>query len=63
MVMTILVVVATANHWWLDGIVAVIVLVGCAWARHGLSTGWHAIVAKWRPAAPAPAAAPEPALP
>jgi hypothetical protein len=34
-VLTVLVVVATANHWWLDGIVAVLVLAACAWARAG----------------------------
>jgi hypothetical protein len=33
--LTVLVVVATANHWWLDGIVAVLVLAACAWARAG----------------------------
>jgi len=32
-VLTVLVVVSTANHWWLDGIVAVLVLATCAWAR------------------------------
>jgi hypothetical protein len=50
-VITILVVVATANHWWLDGIVATLVLVGCAWARYGVSRAWHALLAKWRPPA------------
>jgi PAP2 superfamily len=50
-VITILVVVSTANHWWLDGIVAVLVLVSCAWARYGVSAAWHALLAKWRPAA------------
>jgi hypothetical protein len=33
--LTVLVVVSTANHWWLDGIVAVLVLAACAWARAG----------------------------
>lgn len=32
---TCFVVVATANHWWLDGAVAVAVLVGCASVVHG----------------------------
>jgi hypothetical protein len=62
-VVTILVVVSTANHWWLDGIVATLVLVGCAWTRFGVATGWHAVLAKVRPPVREPAAAPEPALP
>lgn len=33
---TVFVVIATANHWWLDVIVAVAVLVLCAWLRYGL---------------------------
>ncbi len=59
--LTIFVVVSTGNHWWLDGIVAVLVLVVCAWLRVGLARAWRAVV---RPAAvepiPEPAAA-EPA--
>ncbi|HEY2273653.1 MAG TPA: phosphatase PAP2 family protein [Jatrophihabitantaceae bacterium] len=43
-VLTIFVVVATANHWWLDGIVAVLVLVACAWGRYGIATAWHRLV-------------------
>jgi hypothetical protein len=35
--LTAFVVVATANHWWLDGVVAVAVLVCCAWLRAGTS--------------------------
>jgi hypothetical protein len=34
--LTIFIVMATGNHWWLDGIVAVILLVACAWLRAGL---------------------------
>ncbi|MGH8960642.1 MAG: phosphatase PAP2 family protein [Jatrophihabitantaceae bacterium] len=34
-VLTVFVVVATANHWWLDGIVAVAMLIACAWLRLG----------------------------
>ena len=30
---TIFVVVCTANHWWLDGVVAIAVLAACAWAQ------------------------------
>ena len=41
---TIFVVVCTANHWWLDGVVAVVVLVVCAWAQVGVAAGWAA----WR---------------
>lgn len=51
-VITILVVVCTANHWWLDGIVASAVLVACAWARHGVATAWHALLARFRPSPP-----------
>ncbi|HEY7007342.1 MAG TPA: phosphatase PAP2 family protein [Jatrophihabitantaceae bacterium] len=57
MVITILVVVATANHWWLDGIVATLVLVACAWGRYGVATGWHTLRARRDVA---PAATPEP---
>jgi hypothetical protein len=62
-VLTILFVVSTANHWWLDGIVATLVLVGCAWARFGVATGWHALLARVRPPARVPAPASEPAVP
>jgi hypothetical protein len=41
--LTIFVVVATGNHWWMDGIVAVGVLVACAWGVFGVRTGWHAL--------------------
>lgn len=41
-VLTVLVVVATANHWWLDGIVATTILAACAWARFGVATAWQA---------------------
>jgi hypothetical protein len=41
-VLTILVVVATGNHWWLDGIVAVAILAICAWGVYGVRTAWHA---------------------
>ncbi len=43
-VVTVLVVVITGNHWWLDGIVAVAILVTCAWAVCGVRTAWRA----WR---------------
>ncbi|WP_446664024.1 phosphatase PAP2 family protein [Flexivirga sp. B27] len=41
---TVFVVVATANHWWLDGVVAIMILVGAAWLRRGTL----AIVHRWR---------------
>jgi hypothetical protein len=40
---TSFVVVATGNHWWLDGIVAVAVLVTCAWGVFGVRTCWRAL--------------------
>ena len=42
-VITIFVVVATGNHWWLDGIVGVTVLAACAWAVFGGRTAWQAL--------------------
>ncbi|MDT4917784.1 MAG: hypothetical protein QOH89_2484 [Pseudonocardiales bacterium] len=41
-VLTILFVVVTGNHWWLDGIVAVAILVVCAWGVCGVRTAWRA---------------------
>jgi hypothetical protein len=40
------IVVATGNHWWLDGIVAIAVLWVCAWAVYGVRTAWHALLAR-----------------
>jgi hypothetical protein len=40
-VITVVVVVITGNHWWLDGIVGVVILVACAWAVYGVRTGWQ----------------------
>lgn len=54
-VATAFVVVCTANHWWLDGVVAVAVLAACAWVSHGLFLAWGAV----RPRAEEPV--PEPA--
>lgn len=48
--LTIFVVVATANHWWLDGIVAVGVLTVAAWTTYGVRTGWRAAVSRLRAA-------------
>jgi hypothetical protein len=39
--LTVAVVVVTANHWWLDGIVAVALLVLAAWVQIGLRTLWQ----------------------
>lgn len=44
-VLTVIVVVATANHFWADGIVAVAVLVGC----HALERAGAAAVTRLRP--------------
>lgn len=51
-VITVFVVVVTGNHWWLDGIVAVAILVVCAWSVCGVRTAWRAVLLRWRPAAP-----------
>jgi hypothetical protein len=51
-VTTILVVVVTGNHWWLDGIVAVTILVLCAWSVYGVRTAWQALLARARAGAP-----------
>jgi hypothetical protein len=62
--MTVFCVVATANHWWLDGIVATVIVVVAAWWRVGLATLRRALVGFWqvRAAGPAPAdPEPEPA--
>jgi PAP2 superfamily len=61
---TVFVVVATGNHWWLDGIVATAVLVAAAWLVGGTRAAWAALrrtVASGRTETP-PAPAPEPAL-
>jgi hypothetical protein len=48
-VLTILVVVVTANHWWLDGIVAVAILALCAWSVYGVRTAWRELLARRQP--------------
>jgi hypothetical protein len=57
--LTVFVVVATANHWWLDGIVAVVVLVACAGLRLGVERLVTAVRAPSRPqvASPLPSVA------
>ncbi|HEY3737682.1 MAG TPA: phosphatase PAP2 family protein [Jatrophihabitans sp.] len=44
---TIFVVAATANHWWLDGIVATGVLVVAAWSVKGVSIAWRVLRARY----------------
>jgi hypothetical protein len=56
---TVFVVLATGNHWWLDCIVAVAVLTVCAWARYGLGRVMIAIRLHSQPLVTAPL----PALP
>jgi hypothetical protein len=46
--MTVFCVVATANHWWLDGIVATVIVVGAAWLRVGLAQLGRVLVAFWQ---------------
>ena len=58
-VVTVLVVVVTGNHWWLDGIVAVAVLTTCAWGVSGVRAAWRRAVEHRRGTAVEP---PEPAL-
>jgi PAP2 superfamily len=53
---TVFVVLATGNHYWLDGIVAVLLLTICAWGVYGVRTGWHALLRRWRAGSPPPAA-------
>jgi hypothetical protein len=56
---TVFVVVATGNHWWLDGVVGVAVLIVCAWVRYGVARVWanrRAAIAESEPEPqPAPA--------
>ena len=47
-VLTVFFVVATGNHFWLDGIVAAAILCACAWAVFGVRTGWHAALRRLR---------------
>jgi hypothetical protein len=59
---TIFVVVATGNHWWLDGIVAVAVLCVCAWSVFGVRTAWRGALARRLPRLdPVPAPETQPA--
>jgi hypothetical protein len=58
-VLTIFIVAATANHWWLDGIVAITLLILCAW----LNAGVRAVIrSRKTPPPPSEAREPEAAL-
>jgi hypothetical protein len=50
---TIVVVVITGNHWWLDGVVAVSIVAVCAWAVWAARTGWAALRQQVRVSRPA----------
>lgn len=57
-VLMVFIVTATANHWWLDGIVAVLLLSASAWAVHGARRAWAVVRARragWDPAVLEPA--------
>jgi PAP2 superfamily len=62
-VITIFVVVATGNHFWADGIVAVCVLTISAWSVYGVRRAWRLGQQRWslRGGQPQPVPAPEPA--
>ncbi len=59
--MTVFCVVATANHWWLDGIVATVIVVAAAWLRVGLAALRRVLAGRWQARATEPMAEPEPA--
>ena len=42
-VLTVLIVVVTGNHYWLDGIVAVLLLAACAWGVAGIQAAWRVL--------------------
>ena len=46
-VLMIVVVVATGNHWWLDGIVAVAILSLSAWSVAGMRAAWRVARRHW----------------
>lgn len=57
-VLTVFVVVATANHFWADGIIAVAVLAACAWGYAGLRAAAHRLGPPRADAAPSGPAVP-----
>jgi hypothetical protein len=66
-VLTVVAVVATANHWWLDGVVAVMVMGIAYLVVRLLEAAWTRLRAAWRRSArvddagdsPAPVQVPE----
>jgi hypothetical protein len=60
-VLTVLAVVATANHWWLDGVVAVMVMGVAYLVVRLIEAAWARLRAAWRRSAPADGAADSPA--
>lgn len=62
-VITVVVVVVTGNHWWLDGIVAVAILAVAAWTVTAIQVAWRRSLRRRPVAAQAPdgAGAPVPA--
>jgi hypothetical protein len=54
---TVFVVVVTGNHFWLDGVVAVLIVAAVAWALRGARTLWRRTL---RPALPRPPLLPVP---
>ena len=59
-VLTVIAVVATANHWWLDGVVAAMVLGAAYVVVRVIEAGVGWLRAQWRAAAPPPVSAPAP---
>jgi hypothetical protein len=57
---TVFVVLATGNHWWMDGIVAVLILVASAWGVYGVRTAFRAGLRVWRRDRAGAGASPEP---
>ena len=59
-VLTVIAVVATANHWWLDGVVAAMVLGAAYVVVRVIEAGVGWLRAQWRAAAPSLVPAPDP---
>ena len=63
-VLTVIAVVATANHWWLDGVVAVMVMGAAYLVVRLIEAAWSRVRTAWLGAAtPAPADEPTHPLP
>ena len=39
---------ASSKVWWLDGIVAVSLLVACSWLVFGIQAAFRAVLGRWR---------------